>query len=151
AAGFDQQFRESLAERAENLLVGLRDLDLKAFCLRVMDNNLPEPDWLESMGSVLASTPPSLWKDGDEIVFKEKLQAVVHKFLRVESVLFAGAGKKSADSLFRVALTARDGQERDRVVHLNADERREGMALQKNISELLSGNTRVSAYALSRL
>ncbi len=43
AAGFDQAFRDSLAERSENLLVNLRDLDLKAFCLRVMDSNLPSP------------------------------------------------------------------------------------------------------------
>src|SRR6202163_1977838 len=89
--------------------------------------------------------------DGDEVVFKEKLQEMVHKFLRVESVLFAAAGKKSEDSLFRVALTARDGQERDRVVHLSVNERREGKELEKNISKLLGKNTRVSAYALSRL
>ena len=148
---FDQTFRDSLAERSENLVVNLRDLDLKAFCLRLLDNNLPEPDWLESVGSFLASTPPSLWKDDDEIVFKEKLQEVAQKFLRVESVVFASADKKSADALFRVALTARDGQERDQVVHLNANERREGKKLEKNISKMLGENTRVSAYALSRL
>jgi hypothetical protein len=150
-AGFDQTFRDSLAQRSESLLVNLRDLDLKAFCLRVMDNNLPEPDWLESVGSIVASTPPSLWRDEDEAVFKERLQELTRKFLRVESLLFASIGNKSADSLFRVALTTPDGQERDQVIHLNANEWREGKELEENIAKLLSENTRVSAYALSRL
>lgn len=149
--GFNQTFRVSLEERAAALLVNLRDLDLKAFCLRVMDSNLPESDWLQSVGSFLASAPPSLWKDEDALVFNEKLQQVVHKFLRVESVLFAATGNKSADSLFRIALTARDGQERDQVVRLNDTEKREGKALEKNLAKLLNENTRISAYALSRL
>ena len=76
---------------------------------------------------------------------------MVGKFLRVESVLFASAGKKSAGSLFRVALTAKDGQERDQVVHLSQNEEREGKDLEKCISKLLAPNARVSAYALSRL
>jgi hypothetical protein len=150
-SGLDQAFRDSLEQRAENLLVSLRDLDLKAFCLRVMDSNLPEPEWLESVGSFLASTPPSLWKDGDEAVFKEKLQEMVHKFLRVESVLFSRNGTKSGDSLFRIALTTRDGQERDQVVRLTGNEKHEGQALEKDLARLLSKNTRVSTYALSRL
>jgi hypothetical protein len=148
---FDQTFRDSVAERAQSLLVGLRDLNLKAFCLRLMDNNLPEPDWLESVGSLVASTPPSLWKDEDEIIFKEKLQEVVHKFLRVESLLFANARNKSANSLFRIALTMRDGQERDQVVHLNDHEKQDGKQLERKLSKLLGENARVSTYALSRL
>lgn len=150
-SGFNQAFRNSLAERAEGLLVGLRDLDLKAFCLRVMDNNMPEPDWLESIGSFVALTPPSRWKDDDEEVFKEKFHAVVQKFLRVESMVFADAGKQSTGSLFRIAVTARDGQEREQVVHLDENEEREGKVLEKNLSKLLTDNSRVSSYALSRL
>jgi hypothetical protein len=133
------------------LLVEIKNLDLKAFCLRLMDNHLPEPDWLESVGSLVATTPPSLWKDEDEVVFKERLAEVVPKFLRVESVLFARVGQKFAGSSFRVALTEKDGQERDRVVRLSQDEEREGKELEKRISDLLASNNRVSAYALSRL
>ena len=88
SGNFDQAFRDSLSERAENLLLNLRDLDLKAFCLRLIDTMLPEPDWLESVGSYVASTPPSRWKDDDELNFNEKLAALVAKFLRVESVVF---------------------------------------------------------------
>lgn len=149
--GFNKAFRDSLAERSEGLLVGLRDIDLKAFCLRVMDNSLPESDWLESLGSLVALTPPSRWKDEDEEVFKEKFQGIVQKFLRVESMVFAGAGKQSTGSLFRIAVTARDGQEREQVVHLDESEEQEGKELEKSISKLLARNTRVSSYALSRL
>lgn len=148
--GFDQVFRASLGERAQRLVVGLRDLDLKAFCLRLMDSGLSDADWIESVGSLLASTPPSRWKDENELVFNENLKTKVEKLLRVESLLFSQAGKKCAEAKIRVALTAKDGQERDQVIHLTRVEEREGKDLQKNISKLLAKNPRVSAYALSR-
>ena len=123
---FDQTFRDSLAERAENLLVSLRDLDLKAFCLRVLDKTLPEPDWLESVGSLLASTPPSRWKDETRLFLTKDFKNGRAKFLRVESVAFRSASTKIGwIALFRVALTARDGQERDQVVHLRQPMRSE--------------------------
>jgi hypothetical protein len=148
---FDVTFRALLSERAENLLLGLRDLDLKAFCLRLADRILPEGDWLESVGSYLASTPPSRWKDSDEITFHERLQATVEKFRRVESVAFGSSTNQPGGSLFRIALTARDGQERDRVVRIEKTEEKRGKDLEKRIASLLKGNSRVSVYALSRL
>ena len=112
---------------------------------------LPEPDWLESVGSYVASTPPSRWKDDDEITFNEKLDAVVQKFLRVESLVFGSAAHRPTGSLFRVALTAKDGQERDQVVRLNLGEERIGRSLEKKLTALLPDNRRLSVHALSRL
>ena len=148
---FNAAFRALLSDRAENLLLNVRDLELKAFCLRLVQTTLPEPDWLESVGSYLASTPPSRWKDADEITFHERLHAIVEKFLRVESVTFGSSKSPSAGSLFRIALTARDGQERDRVVRIEKSEEQRGKDLENRVASLLKGNPRVSVYALSRL
>ena len=90
-----QQFRDSLADRCENLVVNIRDMDLKAFCLRMLDKQLPESDWLESVGSFVANSPPSRWKDDDEAIFREKLALLIQKFLRVESIHFK-AGKQTS-------------------------------------------------------
>lgn len=148
---FDAALRISLAERAENLLLSVRDLDLKAFCLRLAETMLSEPDWLESIGSYLASAPPSRWKDADEITFHEKLQNIVQKFVRVESVMFSSTAAHDAGSLFRIALTRKDGRERDRIVRLEKSEERKGKDLEKRITRLTIENPRISMYALSSL
>ena len=36
-----QALRDSLSERCESLLINIRDIDLKAFCLRLLDSHLP--------------------------------------------------------------------------------------------------------------
>ena len=77
-----QTLRDSLSERCEALVITIRDIDLKAFCLRLIDSQLPESDWLESIGSYVATTPPLRWKDEDENVFEEKLRRLVPKLLK---------------------------------------------------------------------
>ena len=146
-----QSFRDSLSQRCQDLVVNVRDIDLKAFCLRMLDSRLPEADWLESVGSYVATTPPSRWKDEDEVVFGEKLDALVQKFRRVESIHFAGHKRTSAATAFRVALTARDGSEQERVVQLSSQEDQKAKKLEQSISQLLTEDERVSITAMSRV
>lgn len=146
-----QAFREDLSRKCQDLMVNITDMDLKAFCLRLMDSRFAEVDWLESVGSYVATTPPSRWKDADEAVFTEKLEALVKKFRRVESVHFSGNKPTSSATAFRVALTARNGQEQERVVHLTAQEDQEAKSIEQKISQLLAQNDRVSITAMSRV
>lgn len=146
-----QAFREDLSRRCQDLVVNITDMDLKAFCLRLLDSRFAEVDWLESVGSYVATTPPSRWKDDDETVFTEKLEALVKKFRRVESVHFSGNKPASSATAFRVALTARNGQEQERVVHLTAQEDQEAKNIEQKISQLLAQNDRVSITAMSRV
>lgn len=146
-----QAFREDLSRKCQDLVVNITDMDLKAFCLRLMDGRFAETDWLESVGSYVATTPPSRWKDDDEAVFTEKLEALVKKFRRVESVHFSGSKPVSSADAFRVALTARNGQEQERVVHLTAQEDQEARNIEQKISLLLAQNDRVSITAMSRV
>lgn len=158
-AGFDapksgvalQTFREDLSRKCQDLVVNITDMDLKAFCLRLLDSRFAEVDWLESVGSYVATTPPSRWKDADEAVFTEKLEGLVRKFRRVESVHFSGNKPTSSATAFRVALTDRNGQEQERVVHLTAQEDQEAKNIEQSISLLLPQSDRVSIIAMSRV
>jgi hypothetical protein len=146
-----QTLRDSLSERCESLVVNIRDIELKAFCLRLIDSHLPESDWLESVGSYVANTPPLRWKDDDEIAFEEKLKPLVQKLLRVESVNFSPGKKASNRTATRVVITTRDGSEQDKVVHLNFDEEQEVKLLEESVGRLLNPNDRISITAMSRV
>jgi hypothetical protein len=146
-----QRFRQDLSTRCQDLVVNISDMDLKAFCLRLLDSRFAEVDWLESVGSYVATTPPSRWKDDDETVFTEKLEALVKKFRRVESVHFSGNNPDSSATALRVALTARNGQEQERVVHLTDQEDQDARNIEQKISQLLTQNDRVSITAMSRV
>ncbi|MBN1548578.1 MAG: hypothetical protein JW902_18160, partial [Syntrophaceae bacterium] len=61
--GSFHDFREGLANRAEQLVLCVTESKLRAFCFRIMDNNLPENEWIESVGSYLALKPPAKWHD----------------------------------------------------------------------------------------
>ncbi len=144
------QFRREIGDRAEALIVSVTEPDLKAFCFRLMDSGLPESDWIESVGSFLANTPPTRWKDENEAGFEDRLEELTAKFGRVESTNFEGIGEPHGVSL-RVALTQRDGTERDRVVRLTEVEDREAQEIKDAVLHLLPVNQRVSMVALSRI
>jgi hypothetical protein len=132
-------------------VVNIRDPQLKAFCLRMLDSQLPESDWIESVGSFVADSPPSRWKDEDEVRFSEQLTLLVHKFRRVESVHFAQRRRGNGPPALRVAVTAGDGIERERVVFLPAEQENEAKQLEARILELAKKNDLISLAATSRV
>ena len=146
-----QAFRDNLSERAQNVVVQVSDMELKAFCLRLLDGGLPEPEWLESVGSLVATTPPSRWKDSDEVVFTERLAPLVRKFQRVESLSFQANRSQQSFATFRVDLTTKEGNEKFKVLHLQPGEDREAGKLANEIAVLLKPHdSRIALEALSR-
>jgi hypothetical protein len=146
-----QAFRDNLSERARNVVVQVSDMELKAFCLRLLDSSLPEPEWLESVGSLVATTPPSRWKDSDETAFTERLAPLVRKFQRVESLSFQSNRNQQSFATFRVELTTKDGSEKNKVLHLHPGEDRAAADLAHDIAGLLKKHDpRISLEALSR-
>ena len=146
-----QSYRDNLGTRAADIVVHVSDMDLKAFCLRLMDNSLPEPEWLESLGSLLATTPPSRWKDADEAIFTERLTPIIRKFKRVESLTFHAAKTKQQSATFRVELTTKEGQEKHRVLHLQSEECKTADILEEDLLALLQKHeNNVALEALSR-
>ena len=148
--GTFQQFRSALAGRSEQVLIGVAEAKLRAFCLRLIDDNLPESDWLESIGSYLALKPPSKWHDAEESLFNNDLATWALRFQHVESIVFA-AGKSPRNSVgVRLAITQANGVEHEQVLHYTADEEHRMKELQRQFEGLLSKEGRLGLAAASR-
>jgi hypothetical protein len=148
--GTFQQFRTALAGRAEQVVLGVNEPKLRAFCLRLMDDNLPESDWLESLGSYLALKPPSKWHDAEEDAFSGELAQCAARFHHVESIVFAG-GKLPKNSVgVRLAITQANGVEHEQVIHFAADEEQQLRGLQTQFEALLTKDKRLGLAAASR-
>jgi hypothetical protein len=115
-----------------------------------MDDNLPESQWLESLGSYLALKPPAKWHDAEEDVFNTQLAELAARFHRVEAIAFSG-GKASKDALgVRLAITQLDGMEHEEVIHFTKDEEQHLLKLQKHFEALLADDKRLGLAAASR-
>lgn len=144
-------WRQSISGSAETVAVGLGDLDFRAFCLKLIDAENPEPEWLEALGSLLTRVPPSRWKDRDELVFRERIEALARQFERVLATCFLRDGTLP-ETAIRVAITPRNGVEKDLVVSLTPSQVREtDKLLEKLRPHLPSNPTNISLAALSRL
>ncbi len=148
--GTFQQFRTVLSARSEQILLTITEPKLRAFCLRLMDENLPESDWLESVASYLVLKPPSKWYDMEEEVFSQELGQYATKLHRVESIAFAG-GKSPKNSVgVRLAITQADGVEHEQVVHYAENEEGQLQDLQNQFERLLTKDKRLGLAAASR-
>jgi hypothetical protein len=145
-----QQFRAALAARAEHILLTITEPRLRAFCLRLMDNNLSESDWLESLGSYLVLKPPSKWHDGEEDVFNTQLAELAARFHRVEAISFARGNAPKGARGVRLAITQLNGLEHEEVVHFTLDEENHLLRLQKRFETLLAADKRLGLAAASR-
>lgn len=148
--GTFQQFRTAIAARSEHILLTITEPKLRAFCLRLMDDSLPESDWLESVASYLALKPPSKWHDAEEGVFSYELSQHAARFHRVESVAFAG-GKLPKNAVgVRLAITQADGVEHEQVVYYAPNEEDQLQDLQRQFQRLLTKGKRLGLVAASR-
>jgi hypothetical protein len=145
-----QDFRETTSGSAETVLVGLGDPDFRAFCLKLLDAETPEAEWLEALGSLLTRCPPSRWKDRDELVFRERIHALAAQFNRVLATCFDRDGSLP-DTAVRLAVTPRSGAEKNIVVNLNPQQSKEAADLLTAIRKQLPANSQISLAALSRL
>ena len=147
--GSFQAFRGNLAQRAEQILLSVTEPRLRAFCLRLIDDNLPESDWLESLGSYLALKPPTKWHDAEEDLFNSALGEAAARFHRLESIVFS-QGRRKNDTAIRLAVTRANGMEHEEVVHFATDEEARLGKLQKQFEGLFAGNQRLALAAASR-
>jgi len=115
----------------------------------LIDDNLPETDWVESLGSYLALKPPSKWHDADEDVFDNALGEAAARFHRVESIVFSKGGRKH-DTAIRLAVTRANGIEHEEVVHFGTDEEERLRKLQREFDSLFAGDQRLALAAASR-
>jgi hypothetical protein len=148
--GTFQQFRTTLAGRAQLIALSVTEPKLKALCLRLLDDNLPEAEWLESLGSYLALKPPSKWHDAEEDLFIQELAGLATRFHRVESIVFVH-GKPPKDGVgIRLAITQANGAEHEQVIHVAAEEENKLQELQSEFETILTKDRRLGLAAASR-
>jgi hypothetical protein len=148
--GSFQQFRTALAGRAEQVVLGVNESKLRAFCLRLMDENLPESEWLESLGSFLALKPPAKWHDPEENLFSQELDILATRFHHVENIVFATGKPLKNDVGIRLSITQANGAEHEQVIHFNANEENKLRELQAQFEALLVKDKRLGLAAASR-
>jgi hypothetical protein len=145
-----ETWRTSISPSAETILVGLSDQELRAFSLKLVDDATPETEWLEALGSMLVRCPPSRWKDRNELAFCERVRALSAQFNRVLATCFDKNGSLP-DTAIRVAVTPRNGEEKDLVVNLSPSQARDAEKLRQSIKNLLPSGSQVSLAALSQV
>lgn len=145
------QYRKKLTARAQQLLIQTTESKLRAFAFRLADDLLPNNDWLESLGSLLALRPPSRWRDEDEDTFDRELSNVAGRFKRSESAAFSVSNNRNkASTGIRIAVTRADGSERQEVIHFDAEEQSKIKILQEQINALISKDKRLGVAAASQ-
>lgn len=145
-----QGVRAALSARAEGVLIAVREPRLKAFCMRLIDCNLPEAEWLESMGSLVSSLPPAKWTDAEEEKFVQELSQVVSRFRRVESIAFTANKRAGDESAVRVTITQLDGSEVDDVIYVSKEEEKLVAEIEARITSLLGEKKRLGLAATAR-
>ena len=143
-------WRRAVSERAETVIVGVTNPELRAFSLKLIDNGTEESVWLEALGSLVTRVPPSRWRDKDETAFREGILALVKQFQRVESLHF-GEGSQAPDNAVRIALTQKTGEERDQVFHLSTSQAKEAVTLRKQLQAQMPKDKKLAVAALSQL
>lgn len=142
--------RKEMASRSESLIVHIREPKLKAFCMRLFDENLAETEWLESIGSLILSKPPKQWLDSDEESFWGELASMIQRFKRVESTVFEKIKNPNALMAVRLGVTQIDGTENHEVVYCSQDDKISLSKIQKEIEKLIRENPRVGLFAVSQ-
>ena len=143
--------RRVLTEQAEEIAFSTSNIDLKAFCLRMADSTKSDFEWIDSIASLLANSPPDKWLNQHEEKFEDRLGELVGRFIRAEQLNFANKnGSKDFTKVdpVRISLTKKDGSEKGRVLHLNKTETKKAEELAKAIKQNLPENPSVSLKAL---
>ena len=144
------EFRNVLARRSEHLILDVTEPRLKAFCNRLADIQLGESEWLDSIGSLICSLPPTRWNDIESEKFSQELAQICTRFLRVESIAFEKRGDRPSESAMRLSITQRDGSEVDQVIYLAEEEYVKVLDIQTQVAELLHRTPRLALAGTAR-
>jgi len=150
-SGAHLQFRQEVAARSQRLVLAGTEPRLKAFCIRLSDTNLSEGDWLDSVGSFVASKPPAKWTDQDEDLFSQEVAALAGRFCRTEGMLFSGEGSDRKGIGIRVTLTKGDGSERDQVVYMGTRDQEKVRSVKAKIEDLIRGDENIGVAAAAEV
>jgi hypothetical protein len=132
--------RQTLRERAIKVASVVGDPGLRAIVVRVMEGEVADTAWLESVVGLIAQRTPVSWRDEDQERFQVSLAKVSRLFLHAESLAFAIAGAQARpdEEAFRIGLTSTDSPEVERVVRIPATDRRAVADLERALMGVLN-------------
>lgn len=141
--GTAMEFRAALARRARQLLLTVTEPGMKAFCNRLLDTGMGGSEWLESVGSLLCSIPPSKWSDVDVERFGQELAQICTRFQRIEALAFDTFRQGEPESATRFSITQLNGSETNRVIYVTKEEEARVKEVEKRVSEILAESSSV--------
>ena len=141
--------RNKLQKQSKDLSIHVTEPTLKAFCLRLADEQLAREAWLESLGSLVVAKPPRRWLDRDEPRFVEALLLLVKRFEGSLSLAFAKGGGVS-DSL-RVSILQPNGEENSCVLQISSSDEKAAKQIEKQMDQLFRKHPKLAAAVASRV
>jgi hypothetical protein len=144
-------FRATLSQRAQQLLLAVTEPRLKAFCNRLLDAELPDPEWLESLGSLVCAIPPARWSDVDLERYSQELPSICTRFRRVETMCFQVHKDRYTDSAMRLSITQLDGTEADRIVYVSSDQESKLTEIENRLADVLKDSPQLAFAATTRV
>ncbi len=144
------KIRATMARRIDPVVNVINEPRLRSFCLRFLDQQLADTEWLESLGSLVHEKPPSKWLDRDEMIFHQELSHLCAQFKRVEGTFFTMQNQSETGIAFRLAITHLDGREMQQVIHLSRKQEEEIADLTAQIEQILANHKGVGLAAASR-
>lgn len=130
-------FTAELTKRARRLREIAVDPALKSFVLRASDSALEPNDLMVSLLTQLANKPPAEWADADDDQFQVGLTQVARRFRSMEALVVDMADNGDDEQLVRLAVTRRGHAERERVLPLRPEEKRQIEKVRKRVRTAL--------------
>jgi hypothetical protein len=149
--------RKRLTERAHAVEPVAVDPEMKAFVRRLNDDGVEDRQWLESLASLLAGKPTTVWHDEDRSRFDVALSTRVRRFQSLEAMLRNGSHSvKNGEQVVRLAVAGSALRDYEVVIHLSREQAVETLALADQIRTLLgperaSGQRNVVLASLASL
>jgi hypothetical protein len=147
----DDDFRNILSRRAQPLALAITEPALKSFCNRLLDVQLPEPEWLDSLGSLICSIPPARWSDADLERYRQELPSLCKRLRRVETMCFEAHKDRYVNSAMRLSITQLDGSEADRVVYVSSDQESKIAEIESRLADVLKDSPQFAFAATARV
>ncbi len=146
----EQSIQGKLSNRANKILVSLKEPRIKALSLRLADNSLSEKEWLESIGSFVCSKIPAKWLDSDLDQFQEDISRLAQRFRKLEALKFKTNGNGQQKTIY-VSLTQDDGTEVEEVISIDMEVQPGSVELEKEIIKLINNSKKAGLAAITRI
>lgn len=145
-----QDARSFLTTQSEEIAIVTSNMDLKAFCMRMMDKTKSDSEWIDSVASFLANSPPDKWLNKHEEIFEDRLHELAGRFARAQQLVFENSKSTDADGFrpVRISLSKIDGSEKGRVLQLKDSDMEKARKIAQDFKKNLPKDNSIALAAL---